>query len=107
MRIALVTAAPDHPIAEALRDLGCAAREHPPLTPPAEVVRGTDALVVDGADDLDLARFILERCRALDPGSPRSWSSRPRSSGASTRRGPSTTSSSAGARPMSCTSASA
>jgi DNA-binding winged helix-turn-helix (wHTH) protein len=70
VRIALVSVDRDNPIAEALRDLGCAAREHGPLAPPGEVVRGADALVVDGADDLDLARFILDRCRAADPRLP-------------------------------------
>lgn len=70
MRIALVSASTSDDIAEVLRDLGCIARVCGPLDPPDSIVRGADVVLVDGADDLDLARFILGRCRGADPRIP-------------------------------------
>lgn len=70
MRITLVTGSHDGDVAEALRDLGCRARTHSPLDPPAEIVRDVDAVVVDATDDVDVARFALGRCRGADARLP-------------------------------------
>lgn len=70
MRISLVTSARDNDVAEALRDLGCGARVCSPLAPPDEVVRDADGVVVDGSDDLEVARFALGRCRGADARIP-------------------------------------
>lgn len=70
MRITLVTGSRDNDVAEALRDLGCQARARSPLDPPDEILRDTDAVIVDGTDDVDIARFVLGRCRGADERVP-------------------------------------
>lgn len=63
MRITVVSAHPPSEASEVLRDLGCALREAHALDAPDHIARGVDAVVVETADDAEVARFVLGRLR--------------------------------------------
>lgn len=53
-----------------LADLGCAVREVVAVTPPAEIVAGTDVVLVEAGEDGELGRFVVQRVRAISAKVP-------------------------------------
>lgn len=70
MRIALISVYAGDDVVEVLRDLGCQALVFGPLDAAEQVVASCDVVLIDGAHDLDLARFVLGRCRGADARIP-------------------------------------
>lgn len=63
MRITVVSARPPSEASEVLRDLGCSLREARADDAPLDIARGVDAVLVETADDAEVARFALGRLR--------------------------------------------
>jgi DNA-binding response OmpR family regulator len=65
MRITVAAAQSPAEATEILRDLGCAAREASPLSPPAELAAHADVVLVEAGDDAEVGRFVVARLRSL------------------------------------------
>lgn len=64
MRVTVVSALGQAAGAAELSDLGCAVRETMAVTPPEEIVAGTDVVLVEAGDDGDLGGFVVRRVRS-------------------------------------------
>lgn len=70
MRVTVVSAMGGAVGAAELTDLGCAVRELLAVAPPAEIVAGTDLVLVEAGADGELGRFVIQRVRAIAPRVP-------------------------------------
>ncbi len=70
MRVTVVSALGEALAAGALVDLGCAVRERVAVSPPADIVEGSDAVFVEAGGDGELGAFVVKRVRAAAPKIP-------------------------------------